>query len=637
MDLQLIFKFITMKKSYKTKIYILVISTIFLLSCGDILNTKSSVDLTPEDVWSESSLAEAYMYEIYFTFQDAGFTEELQASACDESLFTHGREFRETNAGAVTDINLGWFGKTESGHNFDRMYSKIRSCNEFIEKVGNADFSEEKRNQLKGEAYFLRAYFYHRLTRAFAGVPLQLKVTQLTDSPESFLIHRDSYTDCITQILDDLENASKYLADRTFENTEKGRATLAAVKGLKVRVLADAASDLHDESTACEKVPIFKNYSNKEFLFYTKGTRAERWMEVKKAAADLLNNPMGHSIPTYGGEGLSVEEKAENIWNHFNYETPDHIFSRYFIDTKWESGTNMPLFNGPSGYHAYGGNTPIQSFVDAFLMEDGTKFDWGNQRMANEPYKNREPRFYAFILHDGMKWIDRPKDYQAIDPTGTIQTGYYQLVPNDKRGDYYSGMDTRSGGGETWNATYTGYYLKKFINPAEGDHRNKINCLFPFIRFTEVYMKYIEACIELGELDEAIKYLNVYRNNLGLPGVDSTDKDELRAIYQNECHLEFCFEEHRYWDIRRWMIAPTLEGITSLKGIEVIGTLKPGVGKQERYEHDETRWNYQYNVISLANESRRWLDKLYYLPFHRDEIFRNKNLIQNPGYGEDIK
>ena len=222
----------------KANILCLLSAALITVSCStDFLNTKSQTEIMAEDIWKEKNLAEAYMYDIYFAFQDAGFTEELQASACDEALFTHGREFRESNAGAVTDVNLGWFAKTQSGHQWQRLYLNIRSCNDFIENLETATFAEDAKQQLKGEAYFLRAYFIHRLTRAFGGVPLQLRVTQLTDPQESFLLSRSSYTDCIKQVLSDLDNAAEYLKDRTFANTQKGRATLAAAKALKVRVL----------------------------------------------------------------------------------------------------------------------------------------------------------------------------------------------------------------------------------------------------------------------------------------------------------------------------------------------------------------------------------------------------------------
>ena len=169
----------------KANILCLLSAALITASCStDFLNTKSQTEIMAEDIWKEKALAEAYMYDIYFAFQDAGFTEELQASACDEALFTHGREFRETNAGAVTDVNLGWFSKTQSGHQWQRLYLNIRSCNDFIENVDDATFADEFKQQLKGEAYFLRAYFTHRLTRAFGGVPLQLRVTQLTDPQE---------------------------------------------------------------------------------------------------------------------------------------------------------------------------------------------------------------------------------------------------------------------------------------------------------------------------------------------------------------------------------------------------------------------------------------------------------------------
>ena len=609
----------------------LLLLFVFANSCDDsFLNTQPESEFQTEAVWQQSSLAEAYMFDIYFAFQDAGFTEELQASATDEAMFTHGRDFVQTNAGALSDVNTGWFKNAQSGHQWQRLYTNIRSCNDFIENVDNAAFDQSYKTQLKGEAYFLRAYFYHRLTRGYGGVPINLKVTQLTD--DDFMIPRASYTDCINQIMSDLDNAGELLKDRTFANTQKGRATLAAVLALKARVLTDAASDLHDEATATAKVSIFASYSNKEYLFYDKGTRTERWQAAKDAAKALMDNPMGHGLSTYGGTGLSTEDKAQAIWTFFSQESEENIFSRYFISTKDESGCYMPKFNGPSGYHAWGGNTPVQDMVDAYAMEDGSKFDWNNPAEKAFPYKNREPRFYASIMYDGMKWIPRPSDYAPADPTGTIETGYYQTDPAQNTAGYYAGMDTREGAGENWNGTFTGYYLKKFINPAGGDHRNRINCLFPFIRYSEVVADYIEACIGLGQLDEAEKYLNMFRERVNLPDVTTNDAAELTKIFQNECRLEFFFEEHRYWDIRRWLIGHDCPGINSLNGIEVVATLKPGVGKQDRYEHDETRWNYTYTVIPLTNEGRVFLDKTYYLPFDRDELNRNTALVQNPGY-----
>jgi hypothetical protein len=607
---------------------------LFAPSCSDFMDYPPPTEISADALWQDGILAEALMYRIYFTFQDAGFTEETLASATDESMFIHGREFRQTMAGAVNDLQLGYIGKEQSGHQWAKLYLSIRTCNDFIANIDAATFDNRDKNQLKGEAYFLRAYFYHRLTRAFGGVPLILNVTTLQDDVESFQVPRSSYTECIDQVLSDLGQAETLLAGYNMDNTLKGRATAAAVKALRVRVLTDAASNLHDEPTATAHASIFASYANKELLFYNKGSRADRWNAAKNAAKDLMDNPLGHELPTFGGDGLSVEEKAQAYWSHFNQDSPDHIFSRYFIFTKGEAGTRFSLFNGPAGYHAWGGNVPTQDMVDSYSMADGSAFDWNNAEMKAAPYKNREPRFYASIFYDGAQWIQRPSDYAVSDPSGRIQTGYYQLNPGDAVAAYWPGMDTREGGGENWNATFTGYYVKKFVNPRDGVHANNINSVFPFIRLTEVYYDYIEACIELNELDEAKTYLNQIRKSVGMSDITSTSQAELRSIYQNERRKDFFYEEHRYWDMRRWLIAQGAPGLNSLKGVTVNAALKPGVtlGAGERYTHDETRWNYTYTVEELSVEPRNFPDKCYFMPIHRDEMNRNLTLIQNPGY-----
>ena len=606
-------------------------------SCSDFMDFDPPTEVTASAIWADGALAEAYMFRIYFTFQDAGFAEESMASATDEAMFVHGRNFRVTNSGAITNTNLGYLGQTQSGHQWERLYQQLRSCNDFIENIDAATFDNRDKDQLKGEAYFLRAYFYHRLSRAYGGIPLVLNITMLDDDPDSFQVPRSKYTDCIDQILSDLDQAENYLRDRTFANTQTGRATLAAAQALRVRVLLDAASDWRDEATLSSKVSIFASYANKDLWVYTKGSRTDRWNAVKNAAKKLLDNPLGHEIPTFGGDGLSVDEKAYQYWHHFNPEntgTKDHIFSRYFIFTKSESGTEN-RFNGPNGYRAWGGNTPTQNLVDAYWMEDGTSFDWNNPTHATAPYANREPRFYATILHDGAPWLVRPAEYRTTDPNDKIQTGWYQLDPASQ--DLWPGLDTRfNDASETWNGSFTGYYFKKFMNPRDGDHRNRSNRVFPFLRMTEVYFNYIEACISLGELDEAVSMLNVYRNNVGLPPVPSAiagNQTELHKLFQKERRLEFLYEEHRYWDVRRWLTGVDEPGFNSLHGINVTGMLRAGVARQAIYEPDDTRWNLIYEVNDLrGEESRDFPEKLYFHPFHRDEMNRNQALIQNPGY-----
>ena len=629
-------------------------------SCSDFMDFDPPGEFTAAAVWADGALVEAYLMNTYQrTFWQGAFCEESMASASDEALFTHGREFRQTNEGSVTDGTAGYIGKGNantnndfrnwSGHRYQNLYTMARACNDILENIDKTEFTANigvNKSHIKGETYFIRAWIYFCLTRAYGSVPVITQVTKLSDDFESFQVPRNTYTSCIDQVLSDLDQAATLLTGRTFANTPKGRATLAAVKALRVRVLTDAASDLRDQATATAKVSIYSSYADKDLIFYSKGTRTDRWNAVRTAAKDLMNDPMGHAVPTYGGNGLTVEAKAEQIFNYFLKDGSDHIFSRYLLFAKGEpghSGTSFPIFNGPNGYRAWSGNTPTQDLVDAYQMADGTKFDWTNPAHKAAPYKDREPRFYATILHDGAKWLPRPNDFVGVDPVGIIQCGYYQLDPTakDDKGEpiLWAGLDTRenvSPGAESWNGSYTGYTFKKFMNIRNSDMRNSTDLVFPFLRLTEVYMKYIEASIELGDLGEAKIYLDQIRNNVGLPPVSATaTQDELRKIYQNESRLEFVFEMQRFWDTRRWLIAESAHGLTSSAGlgINIIGMLKPGVAKQDRYAPDDTKWTLTYELRDLSSTERRsFPPKMYFMPIHQDEMQRNLQLKQNPGY-----
>ena len=110
--------------------------------------------------------------------------------------------------------------------------------------------------------------------------------------------------------------------------------------------------------------------------------------------------------------------------------------------------------------------------------------------------------------------------------------------------------------------------------------------------------------------------------------------DALKQEYRNERRIEMVFEEQRYHDARRWMIAPETLG-RKLEFINVTGILKPGKSAPESYHHDEIDYTYQYVPFTDNSlENRTWLDKMYFRPISRDEINKNSKLIQNPGYDQ---
>ena len=175
--------------------------------------------------------------------------------------------------------------------------------------------------------------------------------------------------------------------------------------------------------------------------------------------------------------------------------------------------------------------------------------------------------------------------------------------------------------------------MRKFTdpNPAIVDQNTWQQIPWPFFRYTEAVLNYVEACIELGQEDEARTWLNKVRFRAGLPAVTESG-DALRQRYRQERRVEMVFEEQRYHDARRWMIASNTLG-RKANGITIFGALKPGK-TVSTYKYDPSNYDYTYTVFNIdpGKENRSWNDKMYFLPIHRDEMNRNKNLVQNPGY-----
>jgi hypothetical protein len=309
------------------------------------------------------------------------------------------------------------------------------------------------------------------------------------------------------------------------------------------------------------------------------------------------------------------------------------LLGRYFINAKQEGGGRQGLFNGPNGYNNWAGNTPVQLLIDDYEMMDGTEFSWSNEEHAKAPYNKRDARFYASILYDGAQWKPRATANAPRDPLGQIQTGTYDVTNSSGAKVNHFGLDTRKSPIEDWNGSYTGYYIRKFIDPSPAivDQNTWQQIPWPTLRFTEAVLNYVEASIELGQEAEAKNWLNQIRFRVGMPAVTESG-EALKERYRNERRVEMAYEEQRYHDVRRWMIAPSTQG-RKANGINITGTLKPGK-TLSTYRYDPEFYSYVYKVIDMdpGKENRAWLDKMYYIPIQRDEMNRNDMLVQNPGY-----
>lgn len=608
-----------------------VIAGFAVTSCNDdFVNTSPLDQVSEAAVWSDAALAEAFVTELYGGLGNGGFDEQMNASLTDETAFTHpGRNITTITESRSNPADPGWINGTLSWGN---MYSRIRACNLALQNLETPKFTNTNKivERLKGEATFMRAYYYHQLVRYFGGVPLVDRPYTLGEA--DYLAPRNTMEECINFIVKDCDQAATLLDGMSLA---AGRSSKAAALALKSRILIYAASDLYDVNTAKAKSSAMAAYGKPEFLAISTGTRADRWTKAKAAAKAVLDLS-GYGVALSLSAPVTKEEGSTNYMNialSRNGGEKDLIFARYFINAKQENGGRQGLFNGPNGYHNWAGNTPIQHFVDDYEMMDGTKFSWQNAQHASNPYQNRDPRFYASILYDGAPWKPRTADVAAKDPANQIQTGQYELGDGSGTKTPYFGLDTRKSTVEDWNGSYTGYYMRKFIDPNPGivDQNTWQQIPWPSFRYTEAIFNYAEACIELGEDAEARTWLNKIRFRSGMPAITESG-DALRQRYRNERRVEMAFEEQRYHDTRRWMIAPTTLG-RKANIITVLGTLKAGK-TVSLYKYDPNNYNYEYKVTDMdpGKENRTWLDKMYFLPIHRDEMNRNNKLEQNPGY-----
>lgn len=620
----------------------LLLGGTILVSCNkDFMNLDPLNQITAGQTWQDGALSTAFVTGIYGGgLYQGGFSEQMNASLTDEAVFTHtGRSINTVNEGSLSPSNLGWIDAT---YGWQAMYDQIRACNLVINNLSpdNTYIEAKVKDRLKGEAYFLRAYFYQQLLRYYGGVPLIDGTYNLTDD---FTKDRSSYTDCVKFIVDDCDSSALLLNGITMET---GRASKLAAQALKSRVLLYAASDLHDEATAKTKAAdVFGTYAHPEVLFYTDGDRQARWTAARDAAKAVVDAGSGYKLnltaPVSRSEGtanyiaLSMGGGSADKSIDASAST-ELIFSRYFIADKDEGGRQMGLYNGPNGYHCWAGNTPIGLLVDDYEMMDGSNaraFDWGNASDKAKPYVNRDPRMYATIMYDGADWKPRNKISGDVDPANQIQTGEYDLMDGGKL-IAFKGLDTRSSSIEDWNGSRSGYYMRKFVdpNPDLVDNKDRQNVPWPFLRYTEAVFNYIEASIELNDLPEATLWLNRIRFRAGMPAITETSQSALRERYRKEKRIEMAFEEQRYSDARRWMIAPETLG-RKITFINVVGKFKSGKQMSKPYHHDETVYDYTYNnVIDNAHENRQWVNKMYYRAFDINETRKNTGLWQNPGY-----
>ena len=327
---------------------------------------------------------------------------------------------------------------------------------------------------------------------------------------------------------------------------------------------------------------------------------ADEGMEVALA----VQRDAGGVVDVVGGwpeadEGRGGELACPMVAGSAN---PEIIFSRNYSSSH---GHDQPMNNLNNRYAGNGGwwasNGPTQNLVDDYDMTNGEPpFIWTNGTKTvnpasgydpNDPYANRDPRLDATILHQGSTFHNQTLEMWVASDGKTYAWDNYRRNGDNPR---------------------TGYVLRKF-NPEEGELSWQVEYTQPWIifRLAEIYLNYAEAEFELGEEDVAREYVNKVRARVNMPGLPASVKGEaLRARIRNERRIEFAFEEHRYFDVRRWKIAMETEN-RPYYGVEIVKDVETG--------------EMTFNDLLLGQ--RIFTEQMYLLPIATNEIRKNNGTL----------
>jgi starch-binding outer membrane protein, SusD/RagB family len=610
-------------------------------SCEDVLDQQAVDTFNEKLVFSDLNVVNAYLGKTYDRMggnTDAGILgarEDLLVSGTDQTLCIHRPANYVMIKGTMSPDQLGFFVNNGLGGytRWNNLYENIQNANKILDNIDAVPLKPGQEAQLqmmKGEAYFIRAYDYSTLLMIYGGAILQDKAFVLGE--DYLTIKRSSMQETLDFILKDIQSA----IDNLPATVEQGRANRAAAAALKSRVLLFCASKLTNGGWA--------EQASNTLISFPAGSQNALLQKARDAAKDVMDGKYGNfslvgstTDPVSPLSPADVQKYADNYFSIFNQKAGWNAETIWGIQFPLTGGNvnNANLWYGPNGYHNWGNNNPTEPLVRSYEMADGTKFQWDKYNPGDmevrkataaelaadperNPYNGREPRFYASILYDGAPWQQRPSDAAGLEPENKIQTGYYLKNEGDKD-PYKSGLDTRQGLIESWNGTKNAYYIRKLTDPATaGQYFRNTNTWVEF-RYAEILMNYAEACIELGgaDLPKGVDAMNMVRNRAGLPDRVATDQATAREYVRHERNIEFFAEGHRFYDMRRWMIAEQV--IENVYGMRI-----------EHYDNGSHMW--KYNKTDKADERTFTDKKFYWVPLSRDEMNKAPQLQQNPGY-----
>lgn len=528
----------------------------WLTSCN-VLDLDPLDSYTEKDIFADSKLTEAYVTINYIKPRN-GWSRYALRFASDEAM-------ENFNFGGVWTVNTGGMTPDQMAglDIWGAYYGYIKDCNIFfdnIERVQTID--NPMRDWLIGEVTFFRAYYYMELINNYGGVPLITERFQI-DDPD-MMLERNSYEECSKFVVEEFKKAANLLPERWW-GEDFGRVTKGAALAMKSRMLLYMASPL-----------------------WNKSNDKAKWEAAADAAKKVID--MDYSLDS-DYKGLFLDPMS-----------PEIIFQRIY---NTEYGNYYDWYNSPNGWSGYSCTAVLQEMVDSYEMEDGTMPDPALYAAAtDDPWANRDPRLYASVVCDGQLFRGKEVEFWVNEDGMT------------------GGIDSEFGK-DAWNYSKTHYTIRKFMDESlTASWSDKGKQPWVYCRLSEIYLNYAEALYHTGDEEGAREYVNYVRERArgGKTGIlpDITESgDALLAKIQHERRVELAFEEHRFYDVRRWKIAEETDKGT-FHGISI--TKKEDGTKSYRFIDIQNR-----DFVAPAN---------YLLPIPRYEMQRVDLLEQNPGYAK---
>lgn len=576
-----------------------------LQSCERDLDNQAKDRLTEDTQWTNEANADIFLNDLYSNLPDMyGSPENLDNYTDDNDAGFYYPSWRYKQGildPASTDYVI-WSGATGaatiSRFNWPDAFTQIRRCNTFIQSITahKQNFSDTWFNKRMDEARFLRAFHYSDLFLHLGGLPIILAPQSRTDSAGLY-VKRSTYAetlDFLTKTLDTIVNDAYLPVKYNQSDASAGRATLGAALMLKGWLQLNAASPAYNATTPPggadpNKVAGFGNVDN------------NRWADAAATFKKFIDN--------YGkGNPYKLFAEDSTLWYEANEYNSEVIFDRQYVPTT--KGSNFEQFGGPvyvlGAYYTWGNYNPTQELVDQFFMANGKPIsDPTSGYDPQNPYKNRERRFYKWIVYDGA-----PYKMNWMPAEDTIYTRIDKVRPSKNEIDF--------GSTDVGN---TGYYFKKKLNPLYRPGGNASGANYIFFRYTEVLLGYAEAQNEAVGPDQSVyDAINEIRARVNLPALPAgLSQSEMRDAIRQERRVELCFENKRFYDIIRWRIADKVLSVDK-HGMKITNT-----------SPSDNSGVWKYEVIPL-NHPATFNMKQYLNPIPQPVIAQNPKLVQNPGY-----